>query len=251
MKNTKLLVLLIVSGVIFAALLIGAYAVFLVPGGEKPADSAGQVHIRQENLGIETSYKSDNFGEKVEQWDPGDVNKLRWEVRNLGGRSAATRNTILLYWDVPVGEDIREYDHTDADGNPKPGTLYIYPTVHPDGAPYTQEQVQADMLAGAADALCKTDTTLIDTSAGGRLGYTYTALGGVLAGFDAESNTGETGTDKLAYWIAFHPRAPVTLMGREFILTVITEARPYSGSGDDEWTVVSSETIGYFKVISD
>ncbi len=245
----KLLILPLI--ILFAVSAISAYAVFSDKELNLTVGKVGTVKVAQENLQIQTQDGTQNYGQALSNWNPGDVNRIRWDVINQGNKSIDTRNTVYLYWDVQ--DDIREYG-TRGGTSAIPGTMYLYPAFHANGSEYTDAQIAADILAGAPNALVQDDMTEISAEGGTRYGYRYTFTGDTLAGVGSGAETqahdsSEPGgaqpdddsrtQDHLELKIAFDPRVSVNLMGVPFQIDVVTEAKQHRNTNDDDWAVIS------------
>jgi hypothetical protein len=249
----KKIIIGLVSTLIILTLLIGStVALFSDAANANLSGKAGTVSVDQKDLEIQKEYGGE-FGSVtdsplIKNWNPGDTNVLRWKVENKGTKSVDTRNTVVIYWDEPTpnnsvqSEDIKEW-----------GTMYLYPTKHSNGSAYTNAQVKDDILNNNADdAVIKVDTTLISTPDGFRWGYVYTFVGDTLNGVGTNAETGDATEgaypgyndssnveDHLEFQLAFHPHTPITYMGYNFVIRVITEAKQHRNTNSSDWETVT------------
>jgi len=249
MKKRKLLIVIPLAVLAVMAMIVTAVALFSDYVAKREGGTAGMVKVVQEGLEIQTKQGKQEFSETLNNWNPGDVNRLRWRVENKGSKSVDTRNIVWLYWDVET--DIHEYYV-----NTTPGTMYLYPAFSAvDGTELSDAAIRANILAGANGALCKVDTTVLDLGGGvTRVGYRYEFDGDVLSGvgLGAENdaadhsesglpmaNDSENAADVLELKIAFDPRTNITMMDVPFKVQVITQAKQHRNSTDNDWTVFS------------
>lgn len=210
----------------------------------------GTVRVLVSEPEIQTTYLGTGYSSTIQNWNPGDVNKIKWNIENKGNKSVDTRHIIYLFWDVDVAEDIHEI-----------GSMYLYPTVKTDGNAWTETDVATDIAAGAANALGKVEVQYDVVNTGGtgtktRIGYRYIFNSDVLAGVGAvgaedgandstevvgggSKNDGDKYKDFLEFFIAFDPSVNSTMQDQPFEAQIVTQVKQHRNTNDTDWKTVA------------
>ena len=232
-KKTKAVVtsLIIIAGIAIAVT-IGGVIQFWV--------KAGTVKVDKINLQISDS--DGNAGKEVVDWDPGDIKRVSWKVKNIGTAAVYTRNRIVIYWNEEINTDTQ--------------MLYLYP------ANMSQQEIMTDYKKGEdAEHAIEVNVGDIEVEPGvTKNGLEYIFYGDVLDGskmtgkskevdYNIESNVKETDDtstteDDIAFNIFFSNKASYLYEGKTVTVKVITEAMQCTEDGKAEWHIVDSQSIG-------
>ena len=232
-KKTKAVVtsLIIIAGIAIAVTIGG-----VIQFGVK----AGTVKVDKINLQISDS--NGNVGKEVVDWDPGDIKRVSWKVKNIGTAAVYTRNRLVIYWNEEVNTNTQ--------------MLYLYP------ANMSQQEIMNDYKKGEdAEHSIEVNVGDIEIEPGvTKNGLEYTFYGDVLDGskmtgkskeidYNLESNVKETDDtsateDDIAFNIFFSNKASYLFEGKTVTVKVITEAMQCTEDGKAEWQIVDSQSIG-------
>jgi len=165
-------------------------------------------------------------------WNPGDVNSIKWVISNAGNKSVITRNSLNIVWDTEI--DL-----------PETTSVFIYP------ATMTDAEIKTDISNGATGKVnVGTDDKTITTSNGIRTGYSFQFLGNILDGvgvgaeFEEGRNAGTTITSQVVrYKIAFASSAGNEFQAKPLYIGFRIDAIQYRNSevitvGDSKWSSV-------------
>lgn len=238
MKNKK-------KKIITAGLVIGVIAgvTFAITSSEKILENivkSGTVEVESINLQLKDS--QGNISKQIDDWEPGDVDLVTWNVKNIGTAAVYTRNKIQIYWNEDVPNN-SQY-------------IYLYP------ANMIKEEIIEDFKKGEDSqyAIDVTSGTITLDSGEEKNGIEYSLLGDSLDGsemvgkskeinynsvdFDKTTDDSSTTEDTIAFNILLSPKTSYLFAGKTITIKVVTEAMQYTDEGKAEWKIVDTQTIG-------
>ena len=101
MKNKKskisvmILIILVIAGIVIATVSINKLLENRVNSGT----------VEVENINLTLTEPSGNSSKEISDWEPGDVDKISWTVKNVGTSAVYTRNRLLIYWNEEIPDD--------------------------------------------------------------------------------------------------------------------------------------------------
>lgn len=202
--------------------------------------TSGSVEV--ENINLQLQDQSGNFVKELPNWDPGDVNMIKWNVKNIGTAAIYTRNKLRIYWNEEI-EDSKQ-------------VIFLYP------ANMSKSEIIEDCKKGESSKYAIQvdvgDVTLDDKTV--KKGIEYSFFGDALNGSemvingteinynspDFEVRTDETSPteDNIAFNILLSPDTTFLYGGKTLTIEVITEAMQHTDDGKSEWKIVDKQTLG-------
>lgn len=202
--------------------------------------TSGTVEIESINLQLQD--QSGNFVKELSNWDPGDVNMIKWDVKNIGTAAIYTRNRLRIYWN----EDVADSEQV----------IFLYP------ANMSKSEIIEDYKKGESSKYAIKanvgDITLEDKTI--KKGIEYSFFGDPLDGSemvvngteinynspDFESKTDETISteDNIAFNILLSPDITFLYGGKTLTMEVVTEAMQHTDDGKAEWKIVDKQVLG-------
>lgn len=202
--------------------------------------TSGTVEVESINLQLQD--KSGNFVKELPNWDPGDVNMIKWNVKNVGTAAIYTRNRLRIYWNEDI-EDSKQ-------------VIFLYP------ANMSKSEIIEDYKKGESSKYAIKanigDITLEDKTI--KKGIEYSFLGDALDGSemvvngteinynspDFEAKTDETSPteDNVAFNILLSPDTTFLYGGKTLTIEVVTEAMQHTDDGKAEWKIVDRQALG-------
>ena len=227
-----LILILILVGVVFATINTNKIIENIVKSGT----------VQVESINIELKDSKGNVGKEIADWEPGDVNQITWNVKNIGTSAVYTRNKLQIYWNEDVFSD-EQY-------------IYLYP------ANMTREQIIEDFNRGenSTYAIKVTNGKINVAENISKQGIEYDFLGDVLDGSKMTDKSKEVNynvqsllkttdddnakEDVVSFKIMFSPKTSYLYEGKTVTVKVITEAMQFTEDGKAEWQIVDTQTIG-------
>ena len=238
MKNKK-------KKIVSAGLIIGVVAgiTFAITSSEKILENlvkSGTVEV--ESINLQLKDLNGNVSKEISDWEPGDVDLITWNVKNVGTAAVYTRNKIQIYWNEDVPND-SQY-------------IYLYP------ANMSKEEIIEDFQKGEDSkyAIDVTSGTITLDSGKKKNGIEYSFFGDSLDGSEMVGKSKETNynsedfnkttddlsttEDAIAFNILLSPKTTYLFGGKTITIKVVTEAMQYTDEGKAEWKIVDTQTIG-------
>lgn len=191
----------------------------------------GTVSVDKINLLIEN--ESGESSKEMTSFGPGDIETLKWTVKNTGTAGIYTRNILRIYWNEEV-PSTAQY-------------IYLYP------ANMTKEEILADFRKGDdSEHQIKLEQKEITVDDEKRLGIEYEILGDVLDGsemtgvskevnynskyFVTSTDDNDETLDEIAFKILLSPKTSYLYEGKSLAVKVDTEAMQYT---DERWRIMA------------
>lgn len=238
MKNKK-------KKIVGAGLIIGVVAgiTFAITSPEKILENivkSGTVEVESINLQLKDS--NGNVSKEIGDWEPGDVDLITWNVKNIGTAAVYTRNKLQIYWNEDVPNN-SQY-------------IYLYP------ANMSKQEIMEDFQKEEESqyAIDVTSKTITLDSGEKKNGIEYSFFGDSLDGSEMVGKSKEINynsedfnkttddlsatEDAIAFNILLSPKTTYLFAGKTITIKVVTEAMQYTDEGKAEWKIVDIQTIG-------
>ncbi len=235
MKKKKIGVIVFVSviivGIVFATVSINTIIQNMVKSGT----------VQVEEINLQLKDMQGNITKEIQDWEPGDVDLVTWNVKNIGTSAVYTRNKLQIYWNEEIASNNQ--------------VIYLYP------ANMSRQEIIEDFKKGE-DSNYKLNITSGEINIDDntiKKGIEYQFLGDVLDGTKMTGNSKEVNynsesfenttddnsevEDKIAFNILLSPNTSYLYEGKTLTIKVITEAMQFTKEGKEEWQIVDTQTI--------
>ena len=233
-KKIKLIVglLIVIAGVSIAVITANRSLENVVTSGT----------VSVESINLQLIDEKGNSTKNLTSWDPGNLEKITWTVKNTGTAAVYTRNKLRIYWNKNVPDEEQ--------------VLYLYP------ANISKQDILADIAKGDnAEYAIKANYGTITLDDGStKKGFEYEILGDVLDGSEMtglseevnynsksfEPTTDDTSAveDSVAYNLLLSPDTSYLYGKHSLTIEVITEAMQCTEDGKEEWHIVGTQSLG-------
>ncbi|HBC84424.1 MAG TPA: hypothetical protein DCZ30_03035 [Clostridiales bacterium] len=235
MKKKKIgvivFVIVIIVGIVFATVSINTMIQNMVKSGT----------VQVEEINLQLKDMQGNITKEIQDWEPGDVDLVTWNVKNIGTSAVYTRNKLQIYWNEEIASNNQ--------------VIYLYP------ANMSRQEIIEDFKKGE-DSNYKLNITSGEINIDDntiKKGIEYQFLGDVLDGTKMTGNSKEVNynsesfenttddnsevEDKIAFNILLSPNTSYLYEGKTLTIKVITEAMQFTKEGKEEWQIVDTQTI--------